>query len=298
MRRRTGAILRDTRPETIITSAWRGLARKTSEPKRARSWRESVVAIISMAQQASPKVAGQSEDLRAQLTSESSRVVMMSGSASAMKFSKPIRTPCGEPSGGAGGRRRDRWPGRALPRLFEFERPGLGLGLGACARAPLEQTLLQDVDVADEEEDDERHHLDVDERAEVVRREALEDDRPRDHENQLDVEEDEDHRDEVELHREALARRAHRVFAALVGHRLRPRRLVLADELREQDVARGEAHGDEEHERDWQVVGQTEHTILPSACAESSGPLAAVAEFENHGTRAILVHAPRRVKPP
>ena len=40
--------MRETRPETIITSAWRGLARKTSEPKRAMSWRESVVAIISM----------------------------------------------------------------------------------------------------------------------------------------------------------------------------------------------------------------------------------------------------------
>src|SRR3954462_4240705 len=93
MRRSTGAIFLDTRPETIITSACRGLARKTSEPKRARSWRESVVAIISMAQQASQKVAGHKEDLRAQLTKESSRVVMMSGSASAMKFSKPIRKP-------------------------------------------------------------------------------------------------------------------------------------------------------------------------------------------------------------
>ena len=84
MRRRTGAILRETRPETIITSACRGLARKTSEPKRARSLRAEVAFIISMAQQARPKVAGQSEDLRAQLTSESSRVVMTSGSASAI----------------------------------------------------------------------------------------------------------------------------------------------------------------------------------------------------------------------
>src|SRR5215207_97909 len=272
MRRRTGAILRDTRPETIITSAWRGLARKTSEPKRARSWRESVVAIISMAQQASPKVAGQSEDLRAQLTSESSRVVMMSGSASAMKFSKPIRTPRLVRSGGARRRRVPR-PDRARPPLRQFQRARLGLGLDPRAGAPLEQTLLQDVDVADEEQHDERHHLDVDERGEpVIHDEAAEDDRPRQQEDQLDVEEDEDHRHEVELHREPLARGAHGVFAALVGHRLRPRRLVLADELREQDVARGEAHGDEEHERDWQVVGQTEHTILPSACAENAAP--------------------------
>src|ERR671914_3002991 len=116
MRRNTGAIFRDTRPDTIITSAWRGLARKTSEPKRARSWRESVVAIISMAQQASPKVAGHRLDLRAQLTSESSRVVIMSGSASAMKFSKPIGTPCLKLLSGAG---------RRVPRLG---RAGAGLG--------------------------------------------------------------------------------------------------------------------------------------------------------------------------
>src|SRR6476659_3172314 len=90
MRRSTGAILRDTRPETIITSACRGLARNTSEPKRARSFRAEVAFIISIAQQANPKVAGQSEDLRAQLISESSRVVKTSGKASAITFSRPI----------------------------------------------------------------------------------------------------------------------------------------------------------------------------------------------------------------
>src|SRR5918997_3193113 len=92
MRRRTGAILRDTRPETIITSACRGLARNTSEPKRARSFLDDVAFIISIAQQASPNVAGQSDDFLAQLISESSRVVNTSGKASAITFSKPIKT--------------------------------------------------------------------------------------------------------------------------------------------------------------------------------------------------------------
>src|SRR5688572_1559039 len=90
MRRSTGAIFRETRPETIMTSACLGEARKTSAPKRARSLRELVTFIISIAQQARPKVAGQSEDLRAQLISESRRVVSTSGSASAMTFSSPI----------------------------------------------------------------------------------------------------------------------------------------------------------------------------------------------------------------
>src|SRR5205085_10138365 len=83
---------RDTRPETIITSACRGLALKTSEPKRARSFRELVAFIISMAQHARPNVAGHRLDLRAQFTSESRRVVSTSGKASAITFSSPIKT--------------------------------------------------------------------------------------------------------------------------------------------------------------------------------------------------------------
>ena len=46
MRLSTGAIFRDTRPETIITSACRGEARKTSDPNRARSFRPLVAFII------------------------------------------------------------------------------------------------------------------------------------------------------------------------------------------------------------------------------------------------------------
>ena len=59
--RTIGAILWETRPETIMTSAWRGEARKTSQPKRAMSKRGVPAAIISMAQQASPMVTGHME---------------------------------------------------------------------------------------------------------------------------------------------------------------------------------------------------------------------------------------------
>src|SRR6267378_6966332 len=90
MRRSTGAIFRETRPETIITSACRGDARKTSEPNLAKSFLELVAFIISIAQQASPKVAGHRDDFRAQLIRESSRVVRTSGRASAMMLSSPI----------------------------------------------------------------------------------------------------------------------------------------------------------------------------------------------------------------
>src|SRR5882762_9234592 len=90
MRRNTGATFRETRPETIITSACRGEARKTSEPNLARSFLELVAFIISIAQHASPKVAGHRDDFRAQLIRESSRVVKTSGRASAMMLSSPI----------------------------------------------------------------------------------------------------------------------------------------------------------------------------------------------------------------
>src|SRR5689334_17137283 len=55
-----------TVPDTIMRSEWRGDAHGTI-PKRSTSNREANVAIISIAQHASPKVTGQIEDLRAQL---------------------------------------------------------------------------------------------------------------------------------------------------------------------------------------------------------------------------------------
>jgi hypothetical protein len=67
MRLSTGAILRVTVPATIMRSDCLGLGRKTSAPKRAISKRDVLAAIISMAQQARPKVSGQTEDFRAQL---------------------------------------------------------------------------------------------------------------------------------------------------------------------------------------------------------------------------------------
>src|SRR2546427_9765541 len=61
----------------IIKSLWRGLGRKTPAPKRSMSKRDAPVAIISIAQQARPNVMGQSADLRDQLKTKSTVVVMM-----------------------------------------------------------------------------------------------------------------------------------------------------------------------------------------------------------------------------
>src|SRR3989337_2321901 len=63
---RRGAILMVTVPETIIRSDCRGEPREII-PKRSKSKREAKVAIISMAQQAKPKVKGQKEETWAHL---------------------------------------------------------------------------------------------------------------------------------------------------------------------------------------------------------------------------------------
>ena len=68
MRRKAGAILRDSRPAMIIKSDCRGEPRKTSAPNRAMSYRLQLIAIISIAQHAKPKVTGQMADRRAHCT--------------------------------------------------------------------------------------------------------------------------------------------------------------------------------------------------------------------------------------
>src|SRR5260370_30242186 len=91
----TGAILWERRPATIIRSAWRGDGQKTSEPKRATSKRAADMDIISMAQQARPKLSGQMELLRAQFTALSSVVKMMPWSSrSSPKSSGLVSVTC------------------------------------------------------------------------------------------------------------------------------------------------------------------------------------------------------------
>src|ERR1700676_4479054 len=64
----TGAILLETRPAIMIRSDCRGDGRNTSAPNRAMSKREAPMDLISIAQHAKPKVIGQMEFLRIQLT--------------------------------------------------------------------------------------------------------------------------------------------------------------------------------------------------------------------------------------
>ena len=75
----TGASLNGRRPAQIRRSAWRGEKLIRSIPKRARSNRDAALAMNSMAQQAVPNGIGQSELVRPQLMTESTRVVIQLG---------------------------------------------------------------------------------------------------------------------------------------------------------------------------------------------------------------------------
>src|SRR5919107_4848713 len=174
--RSTGAIFWLTRPATIIRSACRGEARKTSMPNRARSYRPAPDAIISMAQQARPNVAGHSDDLRVQFTSFST---VVSRTPLGSFSSSPIRCPL---------------------------------------LVPLESATAPHVGVGDEDRGDEDDHLDQPEHAQRVVGDG-----PRVEEDDLDVEDDEEHRRQVVLDREPAAgqRLLDRLDPALVGVELR-----------------------------------------------------------------------------
>src|SRR6516225_5365590 len=146
-RRRTRlAILKLTVPATIIRSAWRGVARNAPAPKRSMSYREAPVAIISMAQQASPNVIGHMLDSRAQLIACSSDVVMT------LSSKRPSRNPiCDAP---AGRERAGTWVKNLLRscanQLFGLRLLGCGADgclrlLGSCAAHPIQIATLPQI---------------------------------------------------------------------------------------------------------------------------------------------------------
>ena len=91
-----------------------------------------------------------------------------------------------------------------------LRRPARGPSSAPGSR-PLERALLPGVRVADDEDEEEDDHLDQAEQLQLVH-----DDRPREHEHGLDVEDDEQHRDEEVADAVAVAGVAPRLDAALV----------------------------------------------------------------------------------
>src|SRR5262245_32993705 len=128
--------------------------------------------------------------------------------------------------------------------------------------APVERAPAPDVDVAGHEEREKRHHLPEADHPQLAER-----DRPRIEEGDFDVEEQEDHRDEIELDRLALAGIADGGHSALVRRGLLGRRLTRTDELREQDVTGGKPDAEADHDEDRQETVHASSRLLPGAGA-------------------------------
>src|SRR5207244_12993399 len=125
-----------------------GDARNSPIPQRDRSYWPAPVAIISIAQQARPNVAGHIDCFRAHPTARSSDVNRTPRSTSSSTSSGvfPRCTPSIRSTGTGG---------RLLPRNRPVARALAHDG----ALLPIEPALLPDVDVGDEHQRDEHRHL-------------------------------------------------------------------------------------------------------------------------------------------
>src|SRR3954452_18816516 len=233
MRRTTGAILIEMRPDRMSRSAWRGEARKASKPKRAMSRGAPPTDIISMAQQAKPNVAGKSELPLAQLAARSS-VVVMTRSWTYCSRSSPSRSPRSICCARSCRTRKS----SGVPAFSRFT-----ISMTFSVLAPLECAASPHIYERDDQEADEDCGLDQGERPE---RPQLHGDRVEEHD--LDVEQDEQHRDQVEADPEAEALLDLRGHARLIGLRLvggrglrlRPQQAAGADEQRTDETAEAE----------------------------------------------------------
>src|ERR1700761_6800564 len=92
----TGAILMKTVPAMTMRSAWRGVPRITSAPKREMSYLLVMLVAISTKQQERPKLNGHTEFLRPHAI-RSSRRAMMRVRRMASSTNPSVFSACGEP---------------------------------------------------------------------------------------------------------------------------------------------------------------------------------------------------------
>src|SRR5215471_1193660 len=191
-RRTTGPIFKVTVPAIMIRSLCRGLGRKTPAPNRSISKRLAPVAIISIAQQASPKVMGQIADLRAQLTPNCSGFESITGATTLRRTklvieSTVVRT---NPS--------------SCSAIFYFR-----------CLSPLKRSLAPGIVVTHHQDSDKDKHFDQRKLGEgkIV---AHEDYRPGQQENRLHVEDQKQHRHDVVPDSKTIMSSGLRVDAAFV----------------------------------------------------------------------------------
>src|SRR5690349_18440935 len=218
-------------PTIMSRSAWRGVKRGNSAPKRARSYRPHITLMYSIPQQAVTKGYWKSEFARAQPrapdTFSSNQLV-----ASSLRVR---RTGTAASSPAPGCRRGDSgW-------LPSGRKMGSLPSANAVLLRPLERALAPHVDEAEGERSHEGEHLHVSEPAQSLCGEIAQQRSPRVDEDALDVEDDEEERDQVELHRMARVRVARGRRAAL------ERRLLDGEDALRAEIAGEQADGEAHH---------------------------------------------------
>src|SRR5829696_7081017 len=242
MRRMTGAIFIATRPERMIMSAWRGEARKTSAPKRAASLRGApTTEIISIAQHASPKVSGHGAFARAQFCAFSSVVRPTRDSTYSASWESSISP---RSSWRARSWRTRSSPGclggKACGSVWSGWRLISTRALRAATRTRRRRPEGDEDDRLDEGEDPERLELHGD----------------RVQEHDLDVEQDEEHRDQVEADPEAEVGRDLGGEPALVGLALDPRRAARPEPAVDRREEEPDADAEDQEHENGQVAPQ------------------------------------------
>src|SRR5262249_41218614 len=216
-----GAILSVTVPATMMRSDCRGLGRKIPAPKRSMSKREAPVAIISIAQQANPNVIGQRADLRAQLNTKSTVVVMiffsnLSSIHAGINNSVFTSFRSGPPA--------------RLHLVHRFAAPLIAIWPVPHARSsPIQRALLNDPNVPYDQNTKKHEHF-----GQAEQRELPVDDGPREKKNSFNVENDEKNRDYVIADCVTLTRIRIRIDAELIWHELALSAGLRADQSRDQ----------------------------------------------------------------
>jgi hypothetical protein len=119
------------------------------------------------------------------------------------------------------------------------------------ALLPLEHAFFEDVKVANRDEDHEGQRFPEDVAAKLAVG-----DRERVEERGFNVENDEQHGDEVEVNWEAFSSRANRVIAAFVGHEFGAARFFWSKHRADDQGEHADASGDDEHDDDVQEFVQ------------------------------------------
>src|SRR5262245_15034007 len=217
----TGAIFRVGVPATIIRSDCLGLGRNTPAPNLSISKREAPVAIISMAQHASPNVMGHSADFRAQLKTKSTVVVIIPLDDSMVcSFCFTISYPSGSSVGS-----------RALPAL-----------------RPFKGSLAPRVIITHYQYSDENQHLNQTENRQPVIYYG-----PWEEKDCFNVKNQKEHRYHIEPDREPLAGVADWIDAAFIGHQLVAIENTALEQTRDAQQCDRHEHRHQKENDNWNV---------------------------------------------